>query len=105
MAGPVSLQAVLGAVEDGLTLGAPVAAVTEPGVGEELDDQFSLAILKLQLGHNGRGNAVRPVSTGGQKEGVGDLLMENCPLRVLHLECLPGHQGIFLLSVGAYTLR
>ena len=87
MAGPVSLQAVLGAVEDGLTLGAPPglhgvaeAAVTEPGVGEQLDDQFSLATLQLQLGRNGRGNTVRPVSTGGQKEGVGDLQMENCLL-------------------------
>ena len=90
---------MLGAVEDGLTPGAPLglhgvaeAAATEPGVGEELDNQLRLAALHLQLGRSGGGDAVRPVSTGGQEEGGGDLLVENCQLRVLHLAGLAGHQ-------------
>ena len=84
---PVLLQAALGAVEDGLALGALVglhgvaeAAVTEPGVGEELQDLVSLRAVPGQLGHDGEVFALRVVSAGDQQ--AGELLVNHRPVGV-----------------------
>ena len=67
---PVIIHTELGAVDDGPTPGAPVglhgvaeAAVTQPGVRQELDEQVNVDSLHLQLGSSGCCNTVRTVST------------------------------------------